>query len=90
MLESSLSKSLKYLDKNRVATVLDVSAGHPLSERLVELGFVAGEAIEIVHEAPLSRDPIVVVCAGTRIALRRDEAELILIEEMPELKGVAP
>ncbi|MEN9528991.1 MAG: FeoA domain, partial [Pseudomonadota bacterium] len=53
-------------------------------------GFVAGEAIEIVHEAPLSRDPIVVVCAGTRIALRRDEAELILIEEMPELKGVAP
>lgn len=70
-----------------MATVLDVSTGHPLSERLVELGFVAGEAIEIVHEAPLSRDPIVVVCAGTRIALRRDEADLILVDVDFERKG---
>jgi ferrous iron transport protein A len=80
-------KTLKYLGKNQVATVLDVSTGHPLSERLVELGFVAGEAIEIVHEAPLSRDPIVVVCAGTRIALRRDEADLILVDVDFERKG---
>jgi ferrous iron transport protein A len=82
-----LYKTLKYLGKNQVATVLDVSTGHPLSERLVELGFVAGEAIEIVHEAPLSRDPIVVVCAGTRIALRRDEADLILVDVDFERKG---
>jgi len=84
-----VSKSLKFIEKNKIVSVLDVRTGHPLSERLVELGFVAGEAIEIVHEAPLSGDPIVVMCAGTRIALRRDEADLILIEEHKEAEGTA-
>ncbi|MEY4065432.1 MAG: hypothetical protein RIR26_1640 [Pseudomonadota bacterium] len=74
-------KLLKDLKKNSAATILDVRSGHPLSERLLEMGLVAGERVEILHEAPLSRDPIVVFCCGTRLALRRNEAELVTVDE---------
>lgn len=77
-------KSLKELKKNKSATIVDIRAGHPLSERLLEMGLAAGERVEILHEAPLSRDPIVIFCCGTRIALRRSEAELVTVDEGEE------
>lgn len=83
-----MRKTLKELPVNKKARVVDVASGHAISMRLMELGFMAGEWVEVVHEAPLSRDPIVVECAGTRIALRRSEASLILVDDLPESSGV--
>jgi ferrous iron transport protein A len=50
-----------------------------IESRLIELGFVEGAEIEILHEGPIGRDPIAVRINGTTIALRRREAMAILV-----------
>ncbi len=52
----------------------------PLERRLLELGFVTGEQIEIVAEARPGRDPFVVRIGNTTFALRRQEAESVWVE----------
>lgn len=72
-------KTLKLAKKGDVYRVVDVVSGHPFSERLLELGLHSGELVAVVHEAPFSGDPIVLDVCGTRLALRRAEAELIFV-----------
>jgi ferrous iron transport protein A len=50
-----------------------------IERRLLELGFVEGARVEILHEGPLGRDPIAVRVNNTTIALRRREAMAILV-----------
>lgn len=52
----------------------------PLERRLMELGFVNGEQIEILAETRPGRDPFVVRVGQTTLALRRREAETVWIE----------
>jgi ferrous iron transport protein A len=63
-------------------TVTEDAHGVPAAElerRLLELGFVEGASVEILHEGPLGRDPIAVRVNNTTIALRRREAMAILM-----------
>lgn len=46
--------------------------------RLLELGFIVGEEIKIIQKI-LFGDPLIVEIQGARIALRKTEAECILI-----------
>ena len=48
-----------------------------IERRLLELGFVEGASVEVLHEGPLGRDPIAVRVNDTTIALRRREAMAI-------------
>lgn len=50
-----------------------------MERRLVETGLVEGAVVEILHEGWMGGDPIAVVVDDTRVALRRREADLILI-----------
>jgi ferrous iron transport protein A len=50
-----------------------------LERRLIELGFVEGAAVEILHEGAFGRDPIAVRVNHATIALRRREAMAILV-----------
>lgn len=50
-----------------------------IESRLIELGFVEGAEVNILHEGPIGRDPIAVRINGTTIALRRREAMAILV-----------
>ena len=50
-----------------------------LESRLLELGFVEGAEVEILHEGPFGRDPIAVRVNNTTIALRRREAMVIFV-----------
>jgi ferrous iron transport protein A len=57
-------------------------AGLPLDElerRLIELGFVEGARVELIHEGLFGRDPIAIRVADTTIALRRREAMAIVV-----------
>jgi ferrous iron transport protein A len=60
------------------ATASDSKAAE-LERRLLELGFVEGAHVEILHEGPLGRDPIAVRVNDTTIALRRREAMAVLV-----------
>jgi ferrous iron transport protein A len=50
-----------------------------IESRLIELGFVEGAEIKILHEGPIGGDPIAVRINGTTIALRRREAMAIMV-----------
>lgn len=65
------------LDMNRAR-----GAGLPpaeLERRLIELGFVEGATVEIIHEGLFGRDPIAIRIADTTMALRRREAMAIVV-----------
>jgi len=57
-----------------VATVEDSTANDGIARRLRELGFVAGEEVEVVASGPLGAEPLLVQVGFTRFALRRAEA----------------
>jgi ferrous iron transport protein A len=62
--------------------VADDRSGLPpeeLERRLIELGFVEGAAVEILHEGAFGRDPIAVRVDHATVALRRREAMSILV-----------
>ncbi|MET0336928.1 MAG: FeoA family protein [Caulobacter sp.] len=48
-----------------------------LERRLLELGFVEGAQIELLHEGMIGGDPIAVRVDDMRVALRRKEAAVI-------------
>jgi ferrous iron transport protein A len=50
-----------------------------LERRLLEIGFVEGARVEITHEGFIGRDPIAVRLDDMRVALRRREAQGVLI-----------
>lgn len=45
-----------------------------LERRLIELGFVEGARVELLHEGLFGRDPIALKVDDMRVALRRHEA----------------
>jgi len=45
-----------------------------MEQRLIELGFVEGATVQILHEGLFGRDPIAVRVNGATVALRRREA----------------
>ena len=57
-----------------VESVEDSIANDGGARRLRELGFVAGEQVEIVAAGPLCAEPLLVQVGFTRFALRRAEA----------------
>lgn len=54
--------------------------------RIVEMGFVKGEKVSVIKNAPL-RDPIEYKIMDTHISLRRSESELIEVVNLSELAG---
>jgi ferrous iron transport protein A len=54
-------------------------APEELERRLIELGFVEGASVEILHEGIIGRDPIAVRVDSATVALRRREAMAILV-----------
>lgn len=60
-----------------VESVEDQSPNDNISRRLRELGFVAGEQVEVVAEGPMGGEPLLVQVGFTRFALRRAEASRV-------------
>ena len=67
-------------DKGVVSHVHAGEQGHDLERRLLEMGFVEGAKVEVLHEGLIGRDPIAVRVDDMRVALRRREAGFISIE----------
>ena len=54
--------------------------GRQLVLRLLEVGFVEGEPVRVVAIGPGGREPLAVRIGGTTFALRRHEAEHVLVQ----------
>jgi ferrous iron transport protein A len=57
--------------------------------RLIELGFVAGERIEVIAELRPGGDPIAVRIGCSIFALRRREAQAVLVQLEQQPQGTA-
>jgi ferrous iron transport protein A len=62
------------------AQSLGDEAQSTVSRRLLELGFVPGETIEVVEEIWPGRDPMAVRVGNTTFALRRREAGAVMVD----------
>jgi ferrous iron transport protein A len=74
--------SLDQLANGSRATVNGVVAASPELDptqlrRLAELGFICGEAVQVLRRGPGGRDPIAVLVGDTLFALRCAEARCI-------------
>lgn len=54
--------------------------GRQLVMRLLEIGFVEGEPVRVVAHGPGGGEPLAVRIGGTMFALRRHEAEHVLVQ----------
>jgi len=71
--------------KGRIRAVRVAADDHGLTaaeieRRLIELGFVEGARVEVLHQGLFGRDPIAVRVNEATIALRRREGAAILVE----------
>ena len=71
--------TLNLLDPGNSGTVIQINGTGTLKKRLQELGITRGERITVVRIAPLD-DPIEVKVKNFRLSLRREEADMILIQ----------
>jgi len=62
----------------RVAGVCE-NRNHELAARILEIGLVRGTVVQYLRAAPLG-DPIEVDVEGFLLALRRNEAEAVMVE----------
>jgi ferrous iron transport protein A len=61
--------------------VVDVRGGDPIGQRLLDLGFIPGTEVRVLKRAPLG-DPVVYHLRGTRLCLRRSEADRIRVRPL--------
>ena len=76
---------LTELPKRKPAVVDRVEEQTPndaVARRLRELGFVAGEDVEVVAAGPLGAEPLLVQVGFTRFALRRAEAARVRLRAL--------
>ncbi len=62
------------------AKVRNVLGNDAISKRLMEMGIVPGVSVRVVKTAPFG-DPIEIRVRGYNLAMRRNEAEAIEVDE---------
>ena len=67
---------LSDLNTGEQALILKVRGHGGFRKRIVEMGFVKGQMVEVLQNAPL-QDPVIYKVMGYEVSLRRQEAEMI-------------
>lgn len=71
-----------YIGRIREISAADcnsILAPAELESRLIEMGFVEGASVEILHEGMIGKDPIAVRVDNATVAIRRREAMAIMV-----------
>ena len=77
--------TLDELDPGQKAIIKSIGDIGSLKQRLMELGVLCGEPVEMERIAPLG-DPIEIRVSDEHIALRREEAQKIEVEPISQLR----
>ncbi len=77
----ALPVPLGELPINSQARVAEVQGGGKHQRRMLDMGFVPGAEVTVIRRAPLG-DPVEYRVKGTAIALRRKDADTVLVEEL--------
>ena len=76
-----LTMTLADLAKGESRTVLSVNGESLVTRRLMEMGVIPGVAVRMVKSAPFG-DPLEINVRGYSLALRRNEAESVELEQV--------
>lgn len=74
---------VRKIDESLLSHNVELEKGE-LERRILEIGIIEGVELKILHFGLINRDPIAVLVGanGTTIAIRRNEAETILVESI--------
>jgi len=88
--------SLHRGDRGVVAEVLETdagivgdAAGATIGRRLIEIGFVPGESVQVIEEVWPGGDPMAVRVGTSVFALRRREARAVLVRRGAVVEGAS-
>ena len=74
--------TLDQIPCGKSARICDVTGDDTLAIRLMEMGLIEGEEIELLGAAPLG-DPLEFSIRGYRLSLRANEARRVVVEPLP-------
>lgn len=77
---------LSEVTKGSRLRISDIEVQGVLRRRLLDLGFVVGNTVEVLRRSPLG-DPIAFRVSNTTIALRREESSLIFGQLIGGVEG---
>ena len=77
----TVADSLAVLKKGERARIVDVLGDDAIAVRLMEMGLIEGEEIQLLGSAPLG-DPLEYLIRGYRLSLRKSEAQRVLITRL--------
>ena len=76
---------LSDLKTGETAYILKVKGHGGFRKRIIEMGFIKGQDVEVLQNAPL-QDPVIYKLMGYEVSLRRQEAEMIEVEAVDDAK----
>ncbi|SFV75634.1 FeoA family protein [hydrothermal vent metagenome] len=80
-------RKLSDLKEGQKAIIKEIGDIGELKQRLYELGIICKEPLEIVRVAPFG-DPIQIRVENNNIAIRKEEAKKILVENLSARKKI--
>ena len=76
-----MKQSLASLESGQTGTVSGFTQDDIITRRLMQLGVIEGETIDVVRRAPAG-DPIEIRVLGYSLSLRNAEAATVLVEQV--------
>ena len=73
--------SLNELGQGESAIIVEILGDDVIASRLMEMGLIEGEEIELLGAAPLG-DPLEFSVRGYRLSLRANEAKRVIIKPL--------
>ncbi len=74
--------TLRELQPGQRGQIVEVEGSDTIAARLLEMGLLPGEVIEMVGKAPMG-DPAEFSVYGYRISLRNGESSRVVIDRLP-------
>ncbi|RLE92307.1 MAG: iron transporter [Thermoprotei archaeon] len=74
-----MSKRLSELEPGDTAVIVRIEGSGAVARRMADMGLIPGTKVKVVRKAPLG-DPIEFEVRGYNLSLRRNEAELVIVE----------
>ncbi len=71
--------TLDQISQGTKARIRDVTGDDTLAVRLMEMGLIEGEEIELIGVAPFG-DPLEFSVRGYRLSLRKNEAQRVVVD----------
>ena len=79
-------KTVNDLSPGDRGVIINIKAPQQIKQRIMDMGIIEGAEVEMIRTAPLG-DPIEIKVHNTLVALRKNEAGFLIIEQGVKFHG---